>query len=82
MSGRENGYVGPDRRLRAPIMGITHTQLALKRLNCLENEGEGREVSLTKGMVGWGGRIRTCECRYQKPVPYHLATPHQGMAGP
>ena len=24
---------------------------------------------------GWGGRIRTCECRYQKPVPYHLATP-------
>jgi hypothetical protein len=26
--------------------------------------------------TGWGGRIRTCECRYQKPVPYHLATPH------
>ena|GEM_PF-5720798 len=24
---------------------------------------------------GWGGRIRTCECWYQKPVPYHLATP-------
>ena len=27
---------------------------------------------------GWGGRIRTCECRYQKPVPYRLATPQQG----
>src|SRR6476646_8808710 len=27
--------------------------------------------------LGWGGRIRTCECRYQKPVPYHLATPQQ-----
>ena len=27
--------------------------------------------------TGWGGRIRTCECRYQKPVPYHLATPQQ-----
>src|SRR5437762_7237010 len=27
--------------------------------------------------IGWGGRIRTCECRYQKPVPYHLATPQQ-----
>ena len=26
---------------------------------------------------GWGGRIRTCECRDQNPVPYHLATPHQ-----
>ena len=24
---------------------------------------------------GWGGRIRTCACRYQKPVPYRLATP-------
>ena len=24
---------------------------------------------------GWGGRDRTCEWRYQKPLPYHLATP-------
>src|SRR5512139_4347355 len=32
--------------------------------------------------VGWGGRIRTCECRYQKPVPYHLATPQQARARP
>jgi site-specific DNA recombinase len=31
----------------------------------------------TVGQNGWGGRIRTCECRYQKPVPYHLATPQQ-----
>ena len=28
--------------------------------------------------AGWGGRIRTCGCRYQKPVPYHLATPQHG----
>jgi acetyl-CoA C-acetyltransferase len=26
---------------------------------------------------GWGGRIRTSACRYQKPVPYRLATPQQ-----
>jgi hypothetical protein len=26
---------------------------------------------------GWGGRIRTCGCWYQKPVPYRLATPQQ-----
>jgi hypothetical protein len=26
---------------------------------------------------GWGGRIRTCECRNQNPVPYHLATPQR-----
>ena len=24
---------------------------------------------------GWGGWIRTNEWRYQKPLPYHLATP-------
>ncbi len=29
----------------------------------------------TKSSHGWGGRIRTCECQYQKLVPYHLATP-------
>src|SRR6266516_3221592 len=23
----------------------------------------------------WGGRIRTSEYRFQRPVPYHLATP-------
>ena len=25
--------------------------------------------------TGWGGWIRTNECRHQKPMPYHLATP-------
>ncbi len=25
--------------------------------------------------LGWGGGIRTPECRHQKPMPYHLATP-------
>ena len=24
--------------------------------------------------IGWTGRIRTCECWDQNPVPYHLAT--------
>src|SRR3546814_5276387 len=27
---------------------------------------------------GWGGRIRTCAWRYQKPLPYRLATPQHG----
>jgi hypothetical protein len=27
--------------------------------------------------AGWGGRIRTYGTRYQKALPYHLATPHQ-----
>ena len=31
--------------------------------------------------VGWGARIRTWECRYQKPMPYHLATPQHRVRG-
>ncbi len=38
-------------------------------------EGVEQQVQ-PAGKAGWGGRIRTCECRHQKPVPYHLATPH------
>lgn len=29
--------------------------------------------------VGWGARIRTWECRLQRPMPYHLATPQQPL---
>ena len=29
-----------------------------------------------KLQFGWVGRIRTCECWDQNPVPYHLATTH------
>src|SRR5690554_5837766 len=32
---------------------------------------------IEKSWRGWGTRIRTWECRYQKPVPYHLAIPQQ-----
>jgi hypothetical protein len=32
-------------------------------------------------ILGWGGRIRTYEWRHQKPLPYHLATPHLGGEG-
>jgi hypothetical protein len=28
-------------------------------------------------VTGWGGRIRTYGTRYQKALPYRLATPHQ-----
>src|SRR4029453_2608433 len=30
--------------------------------------------------IGWGGWIRTNECRFQRPVPYHLATPQYLIA--
>ena len=31
--------------------------------------------------IGWGGRIRTYDTRYQKPMPYHLATPQYFCPG-
>lgn len=30
-------------------------------------------------MRAWGGRIRTYECRLQRAMPYHLATPQARM---
>ena len=36
---------------------------------------EVRSQNLTSVLCGWGGWIRTNECRHQKPMPYHLATP-------
>ncbi len=35
------------------------------------------DIIQEKAPVGWGGRIRTYDTRYQKPLPYHLATPQQ-----
>ncbi len=37
----------------------------------------GREAFDLRNLArdGWGARIRTWEWRYQKPLPYHLATP-------
>ena len=32
-------------------------------------------ANIISGDFGWGGRIRTYGTRYQKPMPYHLATP-------
>ena len=34
---------------------------------------------LKEQKIGWGARIRTWEWRYQKPLPYRLATPQCGL---
>ena len=36
-------------------------------------------VSLTAGLPGWGGRIRTSAWWNQNPLPYHLATPQYAV---
>ena len=38
------------------------------------------DISALWPKYGWGGRIRTSECRIQSPVPYRLATPHRSAA--
>ena len=43
-------------------------------LNFIDKKQEVRLQNLTSVQSGWAGWIRTNECRYQKPVPYHLAT--------
>ena len=40
----------------------------------LENKRKSRQND-DFAKCGWGGWIRTNECRHQKPMPYHLATP-------
>ena len=34
-------------------------------------------IALVENKFGWGGGIRTPECRNQNPMPYHLATPQR-----
>ncbi len=36
-----------------------------------------RRAAVRHVLYGWGGRIRTSECRIQSPVPYRLATPQR-----
>ena len=44
-----------------------------QKQHCIEENK--KRSSETPYLYGWGGRIRTYGTRYQKPLPYHLATP-------
>src|SRR5437764_14415003 len=59
---------------RTPLSCRLATRLSRSVYNSTEAAACRNKLS-----AGWGGRIRTCECRYQKPVPYHLATPQQAV---
>ena len=37
-------------------------------------------ICLLKDYDGWGGRSRTYDARYQKALPYHLATPQRSAS--
>ena len=51
--------------------GISVAKSRTVGLNSQSQRPEGRRLFLP----GWGAGIRTPEWRYQKPLPYHLATP-------
>src|SRR6476619_2213011 len=59
---------------------LSGRRLGQQDLNDRGRTGAQPNGSAGSNAIGWGGRIRTCECRYQKPVPYHLATPQQTPA--
>ncbi len=63
-------HMGPPMSVCANVWAAQAFELATLKQGNLASSGLG-------GMAGWGGRIRTYGTRYQKALPYHLATPHQ-----
>ena len=61
----------PDHQDRLPGTGDRNS----KSIRGIGIRPGGRSVSRFMEVYGWGGRIRTYDTRYQKPMPYRLATP-------
>jgi|APSaa5957512535_1039671.scaffolds.fasta_scaffold298290_2 hypothetical protein len=61
MSGRETDYMGQYKPLHVPMLHADRRQLARNRLNCLDNVGEGRDLSLAQRLVG-------CVCSHQRTI--------------
>lgn len=59
----------------SPILGTSKNAFCEPQ-NIIKKQ-EVRPQNLTSVQCGWGGWIRTNECRHQKPMPYHLATPQR-----
>ena len=73
---------GPPRVVRFALLKIALTNYPLRTKQVLSATHNPIKKPPIKGgfFIGWGGRIRTYECRHQKPMPYHLATPQQVFA--
>ena len=66
---------GPkSRRMRTTTESLGGISAAKSRTVGLNSESQ-RPESRRLFLPGWGAGIRTPEWRYQKPLPYHLATP-------
>ncbi len=62
------------RRMRTATESLGGFSAAKSRTAGLNSESRRRRGRRLK-LPGWGAGIRTPEWRYQKPLPYHLATP-------
>ena len=71
-SGTGQGAARPDRC--ATCGGGTGRKIGCRKIGCWI-------IGYRIPEVGWGGRIRTYDTRYQKPMPYHLATPQSQSGG-
>src|SRR5690606_1709705 len=78
-SNQSRAGVMPRRLARASLRGNpTVQQYGRSARPARRSPPENRPARSTSDCeVGWGGRIRTCAWRYQKPLPYRLATPQQ-----
>jgi hypothetical protein len=66
---------GPkSRHMRTAIESPGGISVAKSRTVGLNSESQ-RQRGQRQKSPGWGAGIRTPEWRYQKPLPYHLATP-------
>ena len=55
---------------------IGSSKLVKVSQNLTDKKSPKRATVYTCSNFGWDGRIRTCECWDQNPVPYRLATSH------
>src|ERR1043166_9413083 len=76
ISSANFGFALPEKTFMPPVVPIRKVSSFGFRVS--SSSVLARNLKLgTRNYNGWGGRIRTYECRFQRPVPYHLATPQQ-----
>src|SRR6185369_12756981 len=71
ISSANLGFALPEKILIPPVV-----LMSLRCASCFAlGSCKGQRTKYKVLSFGWGGWIRTNECRFQRPVPYHLATP-------
>src|ERR671912_635787 len=88
ISSANLGFAFPEKILMPPVVLMASSALCfvLSALFLVLSSGvyqpgyKSTKHQVQRSKLGWGGWIRTNECRFQRPVPYHLATPQNLFA--